>query len=94
MCGAVLALWVDRQVLNTSNWTAASSELLERPAIRDPVAGYLTDQLYANVDVEGEIRAALPERAQALAGPIANAFRDRVDARAREALAREDVQQL
>ena len=92
--GAVLALWIDRQVLNTQNWTAASSELLERPAIRDPVAGYLTDQLYANVDVEGEILDALPERAQALAGPIANAFRDRVEARAREALAREDVQQL
>jgi len=40
--GAVLAIWVDRQVLNTGNWTAASSELLERPVIRDRVAGYLT----------------------------------------------------
>jgi len=92
--GAVLAIWVDRQVLNTGNWTAASSELLERPVIRDRVAGYLTDQLYANVDVEGELRDALPERAQPLAAPIANAFRDRVEARAREALAREDVQQM
>lgn len=91
---AVLAIWVDRQVFNTANWTASSSELLERPVIRDPVAGYLTDRLYANVDLEGELREALPERAQALANPIANAFRDRVDARAREALAREDVQQL
>ena len=92
--GAVLAIWVDRQVLNTGNWTAASSELLERPVIRDRVAGYVTDQLYANVDVEGELREALPERAQALAAPIANAFRDRVEVRAREALAREDVQQM
>jgi len=40
--GAVLAIWVDRQVFNTANWTAASSEMLERPVIRDRVAGYLT----------------------------------------------------
>jgi hypothetical protein len=91
---ALLAIWIDRQLLNTDNWTAASSQLLERPVIRDRVAGYLTDQVYANVDVEGELRDALPPRAQALAGPIANAFRDRVTARAREALEREDVQQM
>jgi hypothetical protein len=91
---AVLAIWVNRQVLNTDNWTASSSEMLEHPVIRDRVASFLTDQLYANVDVEGELRDALPVRAQALAGPIANAFRDRVEARAREALAREDVQRL
>ena len=91
---AIMAIWVNRQVLNTANWTAASSELLERPVIRNRVAEYLTDQLYANVDVEGALRDALPERAQGLAGPISSAFRDRVEERAREALAREDVQRL
>jgi hypothetical protein len=90
---AVLAIWVDRQALNTENWTAASSEMLERPVVRDRVAEHLADELYANVDVTGEIAAALPPRAQPLAGPAAAAMRDFVERAAREALARPRVQQ-
>ena len=73
---AMFSVWVNRQVLNTDNWTATSSRLLEQPVIRDQVAGFLVDELYANVDVEGEIRAALPPRAQPLAGPAAGALRN------------------
>jgi len=91
---AVLAIWVNRQVLDTENWTNASSELLERPVIRDRVAGFLTDQLYENVDIEGQIAAAPPDRADGLAGTVAGALRDEVEDRAREALARDDVQRL
>lgn len=89
---AIAAVWINRQVLNTDNWTSSSSELLERPVIRNQLASYLTDQIYANVDVEERLRAALPGRAEALAGPLAGALRDVVERRAREALARPDVQ--
>jgi hypothetical protein len=92
--GAIAAIWIDRQVLDTDNWTSASSELLEQPVVRDRLASYLTDQIYENVDVEGELRSALPGRAEALAGPIAGALRDVVERRARQALEREDVQEL
>jgi hypothetical protein len=91
---AVMAIWVSRQVLDTDNWTDASSELLERPVIRDRVAGFLTDQLYENVDVEGQIAEALPDRADRIAGPVAGALRNEVEDRAREALSRDDVQRL
>ena len=90
----LLAVWVDRQLLNTDNWTAASSEMLDDPAIRDQTAAFLTDQLYENVDIEGEIRSVLPPRAQVLAGPAANFLRDRVEMRAREALQRPAIQSL
>ena len=53
---AILAVWVNRQVLNTDNWTTASSRMLESPAVRNQLAAYLVDQLYANVDVEAQIR--------------------------------------
>ena len=69
-----------------------SSRLLEKPAIRNRVAGFLVDQLYANVDVEGEIRAALPPRAQPLAGPAAGALRTFAERAAREVLARPRAQ--
>jgi hypothetical protein len=91
---ALLALWIDRQVLNTDNWTDASTEMLAQPSVRNQTAAFLTDELYKNVDVEGEIRAALPPVAQGLAGPAAGFLRGRVEARARKALARQDVQQL
>ena len=89
---AILSIWVNRQVLNTDNWTATSTRLLAQPAVRTQVAGFLVDQLYANVDVEGEIRNALPPRAQALAGPAAGALRTVAQRAALEALSRPRVQ--
>jgi hypothetical protein len=89
----LLAVWIDRQVLNTDNFATSSSQMLDDPAIRDRTAAYLTDQLYENVDVAGEIRAALPPRAQFLAEPAAGLLRDRVEVRARQALALPKVQQ-
>ena len=90
---AVLAIWVDRQALNTANWTSTSSEMLQHRVVRDRVAEYLVDELYANVDVAAEIRAALPERAQPLAAPAAAALRDLVERSAKQALARPRAQQ-
>ena len=89
---AIFSVWVNRQLLNTENWTATSSELLERPVIRDRVAAYLVDEMYANVDVAGEIRAALPPRAAPLAGPAAGALRSFAERAARQALARPRAQ--
>jgi hypothetical protein len=90
---AIIAIWVDRQALNTENWTRASSEMLERPVVRARVAGFLVDELYANVDVQAEIREALPERAQPLAGPAAGAVRNLAERAANEILARPRAQQ-
>lgn len=90
---AIVSIWVDRQVLNTENWTRASSEMLESPVVRARVAGFLVDELYENVDVAAEIRAALPERAQPLAGPAAGAVRNLAERSANELLARPRAQE-
>ncbi|HET8953499.1 MAG TPA: hypothetical protein VFN44_23455 [Solirubrobacteraceae bacterium] len=91
---ALHAIWLNRQLLNTDNWTAASSQMLENPAIRDQTAAFLTDELYRNVDVKAEISSALPERLQFLADPAANALRERVQSATQDALQRPKVQQL
>ena len=90
---ALLAVWVNRQALNTDNWTTTSSEMLESPAVRSQLAAYLTDQLYANVDVEAQIREALPPRLQPLAGPAAGLLRDRIELRARQLLSHPATQE-
>jgi Short C-terminal domain len=73
---AVFALWANRQLLDSDNWTDTSSELLEDDAIRNQTAVFLVDQLYANTDVQARLAAALPPRAQPLAGPAAGALKD------------------
>jgi hypothetical protein len=90
---AIFSLWANRQLLNTENWTTTSSKLLAKPVIRDRVAGFLVDQLYENVDVAGELQAALPDRAKLLAAPAAGALRPFAERGARELLARPRGQQ-
>jgi hypothetical protein len=89
---AILAVWANRQLLNTDNWTRTSTHLLENRLIRDQLAAYVVDQLYANVDVAAEIRQALPPRAQPLAGPAAGGLRELAERTARRMLARPRAQ--
>lgn len=73
---AIFALWANRQLLDTDNWTDTSAELLEDDAIREQLSIFLVDQLYANIDLQGRIEEALPPRADALAAPAASGLRD------------------
>ena len=89
---AIFSVWINRQILNTDNWTVTSSRLLEQPTIRNQVADFLVDELYANVDVEAQLEEALPERAKPLAGPAAGALRTLAVRGTRELLARPRAQ--
>ena len=90
---AILAIWVNRQLLNTDNWTETSTQLLENRLIRDQVATFLVNELYTRVDVQGELQQALPPRLQPLAGPAAGALRDLAERSTRKALARPRAQE-
>jgi len=86
------ASWINRQALDTDEWTKTSSQLLENQEIRDALATYLVDQLYTNVDVQAELQRVLPEQVQGLAGPAAGGLREFAQAAARRALADARVQ--
>jgi hypothetical protein len=91
---SIHALWANRQFLNTDNWTKTSSELLQKESVRTQVADFLVDQLYAHVNVRGELESALPPRAKPLAGPIAGGLRNAADQGIKQLLQRPRVQQL
>jgi hypothetical protein len=91
---AAFAIWANRQLLETDTWTNTSSELLENEEIRSQVADYMVDTLYANVDVQAELQAALPPRLQPLSGPAAAGIRQLAIRLANQALERPRVQQL
>jgi hypothetical protein len=89
---SVFALWVKRQALETETWTETSSELLENEEIRDAIADFLITQLYADVDVQGEIEKRLPPEIKGLAGPAAGGLRQAGGEVARTALEQPRVQ--
>jgi hypothetical protein len=73
---AILAVWANRLLFNPDNWSNTSTQLLQSPAVRNATSNYLVDQLYANVNVAGLLKAGLPPRLDPLAGPAAGALRN------------------
>jgi hypothetical protein len=72
----IFATWANRLLFSPDNWSSTSTQLLQNPTIRASTANYAVDQLYANVDVAGLIKSALPTRLQPLASPAAGALRN------------------
>lgn len=91
---AIFAVWANRQLLNPDNWANTSTRLLEHPEIRAATSNYLVGQLYANVDVAGELRSKLPPALQGTAAPLAGALRNVAVATAQRALANPQVQDV
>ena len=91
---AVFAVWAKRQLLETDTWTHTSSKLLENEEIRDAVADFLVTQLYANVDVQGQLSKNLPPDLKPLAGPASGGLRELALNLSQRALAQPKVQGL
>ena len=72
---SITANWVQRAVLDSDEVANTSDEILSDPDVQQALSIYLVDQLYANVDVTGEIEEKLPDNAKALAAPVAAATR-------------------
>lgn len=91
---ATVAVWVQRQVLNTDVWTETSVEMLQQETVRTEVANFLVEQLYANVDVPGELEKALPKQIDPLAGPIAGGLQSLAQKEAANLLEQPAVQDV
>lgn len=91
---AIFAIWANRQLMNPDNWSKTSTELLQKPTVRTAVSSYLIDQLYANVDVSGQLKSGLPKELAPLAGPISGALHSVAEQGAERALATPQVQNV
>jgi len=90
---ACFSVWINRQALNTEDWTKTSSELIANPQIDAALSAYLVNQLFTSVDVAGDIKSALPAEVQGLAGPAAAGLRAISDRVVPELLATTQVQE-
>ncbi len=91
---AIFAIWANRQLMDPSNWAKTSTALLQKPTIRTAVAGYLIDQLYANVNVSAELESGLPKELSPLAGPLSGALHSVAEQGAERALATPQAQAI
>ena len=62
--------WAHRTVFNADRYVATVAPLGSDPVVTTAVARQLTDQVYAAIDPQPAIAAALPPQAAFLAGPI------------------------
>ncbi len=91
---SVLANYVKREALDTSQFHSTSRRLVADETIRNQLALTLVDQLYSDTDVAATLKQRLPENLQALAVPIAGLARNAVDTAAKELLSRPRIQDL
>jgi hypothetical protein len=89
----MFAVWVNRQALNTDNWTDTSSQLLANKNVQTALSAYLVDELFSNVDVAAELQTVLPPQASALAGPAAAGLQELAGRAAPRLIASPKVQQ-
>ena len=73
---AALTVWVKRQVLDTGNFTASTTEVMRNPKVQSALATFLVDQIYENVDVKADLQKQLPKNLKGLAGPASAALND------------------
>jgi len=91
---AIFSIWVNRQALNTDNWVDTSTRLIQDEEVRDQLADYLANQLFANVDVADELQEALPPKLAPLATAAAGGLEQVAPQAAERLFATPKFQQL
>jgi hypothetical protein len=91
---SIIANWVQREVMDTNQFKSTTDQILADPDVQSALATYTVDQLYANVDVQGQIQKELPDAAKPLALPVSAATRQLATDATKRALASPQVQNL
>lgn len=91
---SMVANWVQRALLDTDQVADNTGEILADEDVEQQLSIYAVDQVYANVDVQGEIARRLPPSVEPLAAPAAAAARRFATDIAERALASPQVQDL
>lgn len=71
----IVVLYAHTQLTDTGRYVSTIKPLASDPAVQAYAADQITNELFANVDVNAYVRDALPDRAQPLAAPLAGALR-------------------
>ena len=73
---AVFAVWAKRQILETDTWTQTSTKVLANHDVQEALDSFLVDALFREVNVEHQLKKALPDNLEGLAGPAAGGLHE------------------
>ena len=65
----IVAVWAQRQMLDTQNWVQTSDRLLENQQIREALSTAILQRVYASAPVENKLRETLPAQPAAARRP-------------------------
>ncbi|HEV2791373.1 MAG TPA: SHOCT domain-containing protein [Solirubrobacterales bacterium] len=91
---SAVAIWTERQALDTGDWVSTSGRLLQNQTIRTELSDYLVDQLYENVDIRKELEERLPDDLKEFSGPAAGGLRQVAGQGAEKVLETSTAQEL
>ena len=91
---SMTANWVQRAALDTDQVQDTTDQILADEDVQQALSIFLVEQLYANVDVQGQLERELPSSLEALSAPIAGATRQLALNVSQRALASPRVQAL
>ncbi len=91
---SITANWVQRAILDTGQVADTTDQILANEDVQQQLSLFAVDELFASVDVQGQLAKQLPDPAKPLAGPLSAVARDLANNVADRALASPQVQGL
>lgn len=87
-----MAIWVHQVALDTDRFTEIVRPIVTDPAVTDPIAARVSEQVVTALDVQSRVAALLPGASSALAAPITAAAQEAVERRLQGVLTNPEVQ--
>ena len=88
-----VALWAHQVAFNTDRFTSLVSNVIDEPAVIDPLSTKVSAQVVQGLDVQTRVATRLPDAMKPLAAPITQAVQDAVTTRLETALKNPRIQQ-
>jgi hypothetical protein len=88
-----VALWAHQVAFNTDRFTSLVSNVIDEPAVIDPLSSKVSAQVVQGLDVQTRVATRLPDAMKPLAAPITQAVQDAITTRLETALNNPRIQQ-
>jgi hypothetical protein len=87
-----MAVWTHQVALNTNRFTSLIGDVVDDPAVTDPISRRISVQVVDALGVQTRLEARLPDAIKPLAGALTAAVTERIDQRLRVALQNPRIQ--
>ena len=86
LTGLIFAVWANQQPLDTGSWVEISDQVLEDPVVQTELSQYISDELFDNIAIQGDVRSELPASLRDLPDTTEAGLRVAAPAEVRKAL--------